>query len=335
MKIHFKYKHSLRKRFTLAATYMLAPLVIMVAVQYLVFNSTITHLNQVINHRTQEMAGIKHLQNTVYLAVMCPNDYLVHANKKEHEIYNVQATSISAEIDKLNEYMGRHEKEKNLISQIKRRWIQVDQKANTILTSSSPIGNKAMAIEMESLDAVADEIILLLGQLYDLVNAEVKEELIEAEYLHVLMIGLIIGGTSVSAILIFWLNITLAQAVVEPICTIGIAANRVGEGNYSTRLSWQRDDEIGALSKSFDGMTEQLEQAHDKLEALSRQDGLTGCLNRREFDRVFRLEFSRASRFGHRLNPLGFDILPRYAPIEMSFSRKMKNELPQPSRLPW
>ncbi|MBE9515758.1 MAG: GGDEF domain-containing protein, partial [Proteobacteria bacterium] len=58
----------------------------------------------------------------------------------------------------------------------------------------------------------------------------------------------------------------------------------------------------------FDAMTEQLEKAHNKLELLSRQDGLTGILNRREFDRLFRVEFSRAVRFKHSLSLIMIDL---------------------------
>lgn len=308
MKRLFDYRHSLRKRFTLAAVLMLVPLAILVAVQYTVFNRTIIHLNQIINHGTREMARIKHLQNAIHVAIMAPNDYLVHGHKAERENYYLQAAMVSNSIDDMIEYMGVHEQEKRLIQQVKQGWAHIDSTANKILEFPNPVGNRGLANKMESLHVVSAQTVSLLEQLYDIIEDEVKVELQQAEYLQVLMIALIIGGTSVSAILILWLNASLVRAVAEPISSIRAAANRIGEGNYSTRLSSQREDEVGALSQSFDDMTEQLEKAHTKLEELSRQDGLTGSLNRREFDRVFRIEFSRAVRFGHRLSLIMIDL---------------------------
>jgi diguanylate cyclase (GGDEF)-like protein len=302
------YRHSLRKRFTLVASLMLIPLAVLVAVQYMVFNSTITHLNQVINHGSHEMARIKQLQNAIHVAIIAPNDYLIHANKTERGNYDLQAAVVSNSIEDLIEYTSIHEQEKRLVGQVKQLWLRIDKTANTILNSKVTLGNKDLATDMESLNTMTGQIILLLEKLSNIIAEEVKDELQKAEYLQVLMIGLIIGGTSVSAILILWLNSSLARAIVEPICTIGRAAKSVGEGNYSTRLASERVDEIGALSQSFNGMTEQLEKAHNKLDVLSRQDGLTGSLNRREFDRVFRIEFSRAIRFEHRLSLVMIDL---------------------------
>jgi len=78
MKPVFKYKQSLRQRFTLTAMMMLVPLAILIAVQYSVFDRTITHLNNVSEHSSLELTNIKQLQHVMHMAVMAPNDYLIH-----------------------------------------------------------------------------------------------------------------------------------------------------------------------------------------------------------------------------------------------------------------
>ncbi len=308
MKQVFKYKHSLRQRFTLTVVMMLVPLAILVAVQYSVFNHTIAHFNHVIEHGSSELTSIKQLQHKIHLAIMAPHDYLIHGKKTERENFAALSSKVSMTINNMLILMAPHQSEHNLIKQADQLWSQVDQKAHSILVSTNPIGNIAVSEEMELLDAIAEQAISVLEQVFEIATLEMEEEVEEAGYLRTIMIFLIIGGTSISALLILWLNRALANAVVSPICCLKSAANRVGDGDYSTCLSWQRQDEIGELSQSFDAMTEYLEKAHAELELLACQDGLTGILNRREFDRLFPVELSRAVRYKHNLSLIMLDL---------------------------
>ncbi|MDH5611695.1 MAG: diguanylate cyclase [Gammaproteobacteria bacterium] len=308
MKQLFTYKHSLQQRFTVTAVMMLVPLVILVVIQYLVFNNTIAHLNNVIEHGSSELTGIKQLQHKMHLAIMAPNDYLIHGKKTERENYAALSSKVSMTINNMIKLMARHQNERDLIIKVDQLWRQIDQKAYKVLASTNPIGDMAIAEEMELLDAVAEQAISVLEQVFKIATLEMAEEVEEAEYLRTIMIALIIGGASITALMILWLNTRLANAIVRPICCLKSAANRVSDGDYNTRLSWQRQDEIGELSQSFDAMTEHLEQTHTKLELLSRHDGLTGILNRREFDRLFPIEFSRAVRYKKNLSLVMIDL---------------------------
>ncbi|MDH5389090.1 MAG: diguanylate cyclase [Gammaproteobacteria bacterium] len=308
MKSVFRYRHSLRQRFILTATMMLVPLATLIVIQYSVFNSTITHLNNVIEHSSFELTNIKQLQQAIHMAVMAPNDYIVHGNVNERENYTASSDKATATINNMLKVMAEHPDELDLLNQVDQLWRQIEQKALNILATTNPVGNNAMAEEMESLDALSEQIAPILEQMFNIVTLEIAEESEDADHLRNIMIILIIGGTSISALMILWLTRTLAKAVVKPICCLKNAANRVGDGDYSTCLSWDRLDEIGELSKSFDAMTEYLEKAHTKLELLACQDSLTGILNRREFDRRFSNELSRAVRYKHDLSLIMIDI---------------------------
>ena len=308
MKQLFDYKNSLRQRFILTAAMMLVPLAILVVVQYSVFNNTITHLNNVIEHSSLELTGIKQLQHVMHMAVMAPNDYLVHGEVIERENYATSSSKVTMTINGMLKVMAQHPDELDLLQQVNQFWRQVDQKAHNILATTNPVGNKAMAKEMELLDTASGQAILVLEQMFNIVTQEIAEESEDAEYLSIIMTALIIGGTTLSALLILWLNRALANAVVKPICCLKNAANRVGEGDFSSCLSWPRQDEIGELSQSFDAMTKYLGKVHAELELLACQDGLTGILNRREFDRLFPIEFSRAVRYKHNLSLIMIDL---------------------------
>jgi len=308
MKPFFNYKSSLRQRFTFTTLMMLVPLIILVAIQYSVFNRTITHLNNVIEHSSLELTNIKQLQHMTHMAVMVPHDYLMYGEVIERDSYAAVSGKVTTTINTMLKVMAGHPDEIELLEQVDQLWQQVDQISLTILATTNPVGNMALAVQMESLDATSHQLVQTLEQMFSIVTLEIAEESEDADYLRSIMIFLIIGGTSLSALLILWLNRSLAKVIVKPLCCLKDAANRVGDGNYNTCLSWQRQDEIGELSQSFDAMTGFLKSAHEKLELLACQDGLTGTLNRREFDRLLRIEFSRAQRYGHKLSLIMIDL---------------------------
>lgn len=310
MKNLINYQQSLGRRFTLSAVMMLIPLVVLVVFQYSIFNVTMKRLNEVVDHAFYELNLISRLQHSMHMAVMAPNDYLVHGNRNERKNYESVVRDVTADMKRLSEYIDAypHEREDELMQQLQQQWQLLDQMSRSILASPSPMANSKLAGEMEVLDGISDNLAATLDYLHEAVVIEVKHYEGEARELRTLMIALIFGGATITAILILWLNNMLARSVLEPICCLKAAAARVGKGEYDTRLQWSRGDEIGELSRSFDEMTDSLDVAHSELERLSRKDGLTGILNRREFDRLFRKEFNRSERYSKTLSMILIDL---------------------------
>ncbi|MGY0196105.1 bifunctional diguanylate cyclase/phosphodiesterase [Leptothrix sp. BB-4] len=94
----------------------------------------------------------------------------------------------------------------------------------------------------------------------------------------------IVFGLCVAFIL---LAIPLARAVIRPIDAIGRAADRLSSGLPPTELPLHREDEIGALARSFRDMQDQLSRqltallsSQAQLEHLAQHDTLTGLPNR-------------------------------------------------------
>ncbi|MDH5631696.1 MAG: diguanylate cyclase [Gammaproteobacteria bacterium] len=304
----FNYNQSLSRRFTLAAVFMSAPLIVLVVMQFNVFNAAIDQFNRVIDHETHEKSRIRQLQRLINKAVMAPNDYLVHGRKQEREVYRQATAAIHDIFDELETFVSLHDHDSKPIDIARKYWIATDKKAKLILAADRPLGNINLANEMELLDRSAELADWALDRIFDQITEGVKLEMERAERLQLIMTGLILGGTSLSAVLILWLNTMLSRAVVNPVCCIESAAKRVGAGDLGVRLNWQRSDELGDLAKSFDHMTLQLKLAYDRLEAVTRMDSLTGVCNRREFDRVLHAELSRAERFDKNLCLLMMDL---------------------------
>jgi diguanylate cyclase (GGDEF)-like protein len=125
----------------------------------------------------------------------------------------------------------------------------------------------------------------------------------------------------------------MARYISHPVRHIEAAANAVAAGDFDTTLPRTAYREFNRLANSFDDMTrqlraafraveaaqsqlelkvaqrtEELRQANDELERLSRQDSLTGLANRRCFDPTLREEWLRARRSGEPLTLVMCDI---------------------------
>lgn len=98
--------------------------------------------------------------------------------------------------------------------------------------------------------------------------------------------------------------VLLQYGFIHPLKRLTNHASRLQiEGDYSIKVNLHRKDEIGILAESFDIMmqtvcdrTDDLKTANEKLEELSRLDGLTGIANRRVFNECMAMEWRRMIR---------------------------------------
>ena len=109
-------------------------------------------------------------------------------------------------------------------------------------------------------------------------------------------------------------SVAMVQHMTRPIRSLQDGAALIGQGALDHRISVTTGDELEALANSFNRMAEQLQESYAtleqkveertselaesnrKLELLSATDALTGIANRRRFDEVLALEWSRATR---------------------------------------
>jgi signal transduction histidine kinase len=76
-----------------------------------------------------------------------------------------------------------------------------------------------------------------------------------------------VGGLLVAIISIVALALYLRRAVVRPVREVARGAERVAQGDLSTRAPDQRQDELGDLGRAFNTMATSLEHSHEVVEA--------------------------------------------------------------------
>ncbi len=121
-------------------------------------------------------------------------------------------------------------------------------------------------------------------------------------------------------------SIALVRKMVRPIKALQNGAALIGSGVLDHRISVKTGDELEELADSFnrmamrlqesyatleqkvEGRTRELAELNSKLAALSRTDALTNIANRRRFDEVLAIEWSRAERIQQPLALAMLDI---------------------------
>jgi diguanylate cyclase (GGDEF)-like protein len=79
-------------------------------------------------------------------------------------------------------------------------------------------------------------------------------------------------------------SVVVARRITQPLAALSRFATRVRDGDYRARLELDRDDEVGALSASFNHMLDGIEARQAEILRLAYEDTVTGIPNRAMFN---------------------------------------------------
>ncbi len=117
--------------------------------------------------------------------------------------------------------------------------------------------------------------------------------------------GALLVGFSI--LVINWLIV--GRSVLQPIGRLQEAARNLGGKNFTHRVRLRNTrDELGHLGRAFNIASAALQQSYLELQRRSAHDGLTGVVNRAEFDQRLAAECSSADRHERPLALLMIDI---------------------------
>jgi len=93
----------------------------------------------------------------------------------------------------------------------------------------------------------------------------IKDNKCTVSKLSSVLFGIIGRALLIGLIISVLLSLLLAKAMVTPIQNLTKAAERVAAGDFSSKLESDANDEIGVLTRTFNGMAGQLEKTLDDL----------------------------------------------------------------------
>ena len=81
-----------------------------------------------------------------------------------------------------------------------------------------------------------------------------------------LIIGAIVGGASLLALLILFATLGIDRLVLRPLALLTASVREIANGRYDVRLNSSRDDELGELTRAFDTMSQRVREHTELLE---------------------------------------------------------------------
>lgn len=188
----------------------------------------------------------------------------------------------------------------------------VPQTVAELTTGEFAANPLVVAFSGGDVQVASDETHLVLGMALPLNTVMVEAETLGATVLKIVL-GLSVGG--------LLLTVVLARALTRPINEVNRAALRFAQGEATPGLPVERQDEIGALARSFQQMQTQISQQMAELESsrlelahLALHDNLTGLPNRRLFIDRLEAALTHARRY-HRGVSLMFVDLDKFKDI--------------------
>ncbi|HEY3369182.1 MAG TPA: GGDEF domain-containing protein [Symbiobacteriaceae bacterium] len=158
------------------------------------------------------------------------------------------------------------------------------------------------------LDSQLSRVTDLLSQQYDANLAEIalqidQTRLAGSRFMYLLLVccGLLLAHVLHSAEHIH-------RYLLKPLRELEQKTRRMEQGDLSVRIDITGESEFGQVAHAFNSMAARSEVVMADLRTASTRDGLTGLLNRQEFETQLQCELNRADRYQRPLSLLFLDI---------------------------
>lgn len=119
---------------------------------------------------------------------------------------------------------------------------------------------------------------------------------------------LVYGGVPLAVLLGSVLVLWLVRDVRRGTGELLDAVADLQDGRFEARVPEITHGDLAPVARAFNEMAERLERQSRELEGIANRDELTGVMNRRGFEAVFRRELERAGRYGHPTALLLLDV---------------------------
>ncbi|MCM1985163.1 sensor domain-containing diguanylate cyclase [Lyngbya confervoides] len=100
----------------------------------------------------------------------------------------------------------------------------------------------------------------------------------------------------------------ITRSILKPVGQLKAGLYHFREGDLGFRIHLETEDELAQLATAMNAMAQRLEESQQQLQRLATLDGLTELLNRREFNRILKMEIERALRENQPVSMIMVDL---------------------------
>jgi diguanylate cyclase (GGDEF)-like protein len=296
---------SVGARTILATSIMLIPMLLMAAANTFFFMKIGDDVRDAEVEVRRELVPVVTLQTLLLKVVMPPNDYLIHRDVEGRAKERANFAQLAKEVDKalevLDEIHFSEGEERAALLRVRNQWMRARGMGQELVESSYPLEDPpAMAHRMERFDKVIDDTIHDLDYLVQYISDELGEHVERVETTKADATAATLVTVAIAILIAVVGGLTLARTILNPIRALGEGVSQLQAGHLNHRVNLSGDDELGKLGNTLNAMATRIEQ-------LATRDELTGLYVRREFNRFFLEEISRAARSGRPFSLLLVD----------------------------
>lgn len=300
---------SLRRRFTIGIAARVVPLVALTFGAIASLEYAIAAFNRSEEQTLEEIFPLKRLEESIFDASQPVVDYLSSGDRQLRDRFLAASQEIDYTFEMLLKSNREEQEYQRLILSSREAWRKLHQTGIDTFNYSYPVERQTLLRQYKLLDTDSREAIKRIGRVYNflyhdrrasnLEQAHKLEQTVRLIANILLILELTIAGIS---------TLILFRSIVVPLKNLEVGVKQLSDGNLDYRIDFKSPDEFGKLAATLNLMAQKLQQTQNDLRDLAIKDGLTGLLNRREFNRQLQAEIERSHRYSQDCSLLMMDI---------------------------
>jgi two-component system, cell cycle response regulator len=283
---------------------MLLPLLVLAGSLFVIFDQAIGSFEQTESERLEKFFPLIELERIFEQSeptlTSLSNDPGNLEQRSRLEAINTQIQQILAQIHNAK---ATSPEERQMILAVGQAWSQT---YTELLTQSPPHANGTIATNGPSVSALSTEQAWQhhLDEATDgvqrlqrlLANFQATDNIKQAQQVKQAMRWIIAVIFVVATSLALLSGVRLSRSILRPMQVLLKGLNSLGEGDLSVQIQLDSHDEFAQLAMAINGMAAKLAQSQAALVAMATLDELTSVYNRREFNRLLKIELERSRR---------------------------------------
>ncbi|MDH5299829.1 MAG: diguanylate cyclase [Gammaproteobacteria bacterium] len=301
-------KASLRSRMLFAIGVMLLPLCVLALITFIAVRGAVSTLEKAVYDPVEKQIFVTDIQKLFYQIKIPIQQFGNRSEEGDHTQFDSLAVQLGLGFDNGFANIDLSKEEFDLLTTAKHEFINLQAIANQLFVQFHLLNADQRQRLVLDFSRGVDRCLAMMARMENIALNEIQSQRLAAQEIKwksVVLVIIILGCGLVFAILG---AVVLFRSVMAPIRNLEHTVNRFGQGDLSSRINYNANDELGHLASAFNAMAERFQKIQTELDYLSIHDSLTGLFDRPQFHDVVGMEVHRAKRYDRPFSVLFFDI---------------------------